>query len=124
MRIGARRRGAPRISAVAAALLLALLPAVAAKAQSGNSQDSQDLNTVLFGSLDGGRSVFANAGVKRTLTGPVDRNGFLVMGGAGFGGSPERGARFDMASFRPTAQAYGLVGYQWMFPRVAVSALV
>jgi len=121
MRIGARRSGAPRILAVAAATLLALLPAVEAKAQAGNSRD---LNTVLFGSIDGGRSVFASAGVKRVLGGSLDRNGFLVMGGAGFGGAPERSMRFDTASFQPTAQAYGLAGYQWMFPRVAISALV
>jgi hypothetical protein len=120
MRIGARRSGAPRIAAVVAATLLALLPTVEAKAQADNSRD---LNTVLFGSLDGGRSVFASAGVKRTF-GSLDRDGFLVMGGAGFGGAPERSTRFDTASFHPTMQAYGLVGYQWMFPRVAVSALV
>jgi hypothetical protein len=105
---------------VAAAPLLALLPAVAAKAQSGNSDA---LNTVLFGSLDAGRSVFANAGVKRTF-GSLDRSGFLVIGGAGFGGAPERGMKFDTASFQPTAQAYALIGYQWMFPRIAISALV
>jgi hypothetical protein len=97
-----------------------LLPTVEAKAQADNSRD---LNTVLFGSLDGGRSVFASAGVKRTF-GSLDRNGFVFMGGAGFGGAPERGGRFGAASFQPTAQAYGLVGYQWMFPRVALSALV
>ncbi|HEX8663974.1 MAG TPA: cellulose biosynthesis protein BcsS [Beijerinckiaceae bacterium] len=102
------------------ALLLALLPRVAAKAQSDNPRD---LNTVLFGSLDGGRSVFMSAGVKRTLSGSLDRDGFLVMGGTGFGGAPEHGMSFGI-DFRPTMQAYGLVGYQWMFPRVAVSALV
>jgi hypothetical protein len=121
MRIGARRSSAPRIGAVAATSLLALLPIVEAKAQSDNSRD---LNTVLFGTLDGGRSMFMSAGVKRTLGGPLDRNGFLFMGGTGFGGAPERGTQFDTASFQPTMQAYGLIGYQWMFPRVAVSALV
>jgi hypothetical protein len=104
---------------VAAAPLLALLPIVEAKAQSGNSDAP---NTVLFGSLDGGRSVFMNAGVKRTL-GSLDRDGLAFMGGAGFGGTPERGMSFGI-DFRPTMQAYGLVGYQWMLPRVAISALV
>ena len=63
-----------------------------------------------------------SAGVKRTL-GSLDRNGFVVMGGAGLGGAPERGMSFGI-DFRPTMQVYGLVGYQWLLPRVALSAFV
>jgi len=45
------------------------------------------------------------------------------MGGVGIGGAPVSG-RFDAADFRPTAQAHAMLGYQWLFPRVAVSALL
>jgi hypothetical protein len=46
------------------------------------------------------------------------------MGGTGFGGAPERGMRFDAASFRPTAQGYALLGYQWMLGSVTLSSLI
>jgi hypothetical protein len=82
----------------------------------------RELNTVLFGSLDGGRSVFASAGVKRTLAGSLDRDGFVFMAGAGAGGEPEREPLADV-SFRPTAQAHALLGYQWMLGRAALSVL-
>jgi hypothetical protein len=32
---------------------------------------AEDMHTVLFGSLDAGRSLFLTTGVKRTLTGPA-----------------------------------------------------
>ena len=83
----------------------------------------RELNTVLFGSLDGGRSVFASAGVKRTLGGSLDRDGFVLMGGAGAGGAPERGPLFGGSTFQPTAQAHAMLGYQWMLGTVAISAL-
>ena len=38
-----------------------------------------DMHTVLFGSLDVGRSIFVSGGVKRTLTGPLDRSGFVAI---------------------------------------------
>ena len=82
----------------------------------------RELNTVLFGSLDGGRSVFASAGVKRTLGSSLDRDGFVFMAGAGAGGEPEREPLADV-SFRPTAQAHALLGYQWMLGRAALSVL-
>lgn len=98
-----------------------LLPPAAACAE-GDAEAPRALNTVLFGSLDGGRSLFASAGVKRTLAGSLDRDGFVFMGGAGFGGAPERGVRFDAARFRPTAQAHGLFGHQWMLGPVTLAA--
>jgi hypothetical protein len=122
MRIGARRRGASRIGTVVFALLLVLLPTIESSAQD-NAGKPRDLNTVLFGSLDGGRSVFVSAGVKRTLGGSLDRDGFVFMGGAGFGGAPERDAASGRTDFRPVAQGHAVLGYQWIFPRAAVSVL-
>jgi hypothetical protein len=108
--------------------LLILLPIVAAPAEdtanTAGADRARELNTVLFGSLDGGRSGFVSAGMKRALGGSLDRDGFILMGGAGFGGAPERGMRLDTASFRPTAQGHALLGYQWMLGPVTLSALV
>lgn len=99
------------------------LPLGGARAQE-NAEAPRELNTVLFGSLDSGRSVFASAGVKRALGGSLDRDGFVFLGGVGFGGTPERGASFDAARFRPAAQAHALLGYQWMLGPVTLAALV
>lgn len=98
-----------------------LLPLGGASADQ-HRQKPPELDTVLFGSLDGGRSGFASAGVKRTLGGSLDRDGFVFLGGAGFGGEPARGMRFDAARFRPNAQGYALLGYQWMLGPLTLSA--
>jgi hypothetical protein len=122
MHVGARRRGARRSIVAASPPLLLLLSSVAASTD--DNDKLPNLNTVLFGSLDGGRSAFVNAGVKRTIGGQLDRDGFVFMGAAGFGGAPERGMRFDAASFRPTAQGHALLGYQWMLGSVTLSSLI
>ena len=118
MGMGAQRR---RWRASFTALLFFILEH-GAPAEDG-ADTRRELNTVLFGSLDGGRSVFASAGVKRTLGGSLDRDGFVLMGGAGAGGAPERGPLFGGSTFQPTAQAHAMLGYQWMLGTVAVSAL-
>jgi hypothetical protein len=102
---------------------VALLPSREASFAQDNAAPPRELNTVLFGSLDGGHSAFLSAGLKRALAGSLDRDGFIAMGGVGIGGAPVSG-RFEAADFRPTAQAHAMLGYQWLFPRVAVSALV
>jgi hypothetical protein len=68
--MGAQRR---RWRASFAALLFFVLEH-GAPAEDG-ADARRELNTVLFGSLDGGRSVVASAGVKRTLGGSLDRDG-------------------------------------------------
>ena len=106
MRSGARQKVLAR-SAGAALAVVALLPPRGASIAQDNSAPARELNTVLFGSLDAGRSAFLSAGIKRALAGSLDRDGFI-----------------DAADFRPTAQAHAMLGYQWLFPRVAVSALL
>jgi hypothetical protein len=122
MRSGARQKVLAR-GAGAALAVAALLPPRGASFAQDNSAPARELNTVLFGSLDGGRSAFLSAGLKRALAGSLDRDGFIAMGGVGIGGAPVSG-RFDAADFRPTAQAHAMLGYQWLFSRVAVSALL
>jgi hypothetical protein len=74
----------------------------------------EDMHTVLFGSLDAGRSVFLTAGVKRTLTGPLDRSGFVAMEVNGSGLTRER---FEptpgLGVIRFTTETASLLGYQW-----------
>src|SRR5829696_4033069 len=117
---GARRKVLARSAGAALAAAALLSPRGASFAQD-NSAPARELNTVLFGSLDGGRSAFLSAGLKRALAGSLDRDGFIAMGGMGIGGAPVSG-RFDAADFRPTAQAHAMLGYQWLFPRVPSSA--
>src|SRR5215207_7010941 len=47
-----------------------------------------DLKTVLFGSLDAGRSSFITLGAKQTLSGPLARSGFVSLAAVGYGGPP------------------------------------
>ena len=50
-----------------------------------------DLKTVLFGSLDAGRSnFFLTLGAKQTFAGPLDRSGFVSLVTVGYGGTPAR----------------------------------
>lgn len=73
-----------------------------------------DLKTVLFGSLDAGRSSFVTLGAKQTWSGPLDRSGFVSLATVGYGGNPER-ADFEAGSstvVRPTVQASAMAGYQ------------
>src|SRR4051794_36031478 len=63
-------------------------------ASTAKSKDEQlfvggmDLKTVLFGSLDAGRSTFLTVGAKQTFTGPLDRSGLVSLVTVGYGGSP------------------------------------
>jgi len=85
-----------------------------------------DLKTVLFGSLDAGRSSFITLGAKQTLSGPLDRSGFVSLAAVGYGGTPAR-ADFETNSnvvVRPTVQASAMIGYQWTLDRVFVAGFI
>jgi hypothetical protein len=73
-----------------------------------------DMHTVLFGSLEAGRSIFASGGVKRTLTGPLDRSGFVAIETSGMGLTRERyDATPGIGVMRVTTESASLLGYQW-----------
>lgn len=75
----------------------------------------EDERTVLFGSLDAGRSVFVSGGAKQTLVGPLDRTGFVAMEATGFGLTQERfkSGGVSLPAQRMVHQAGLLAGYQW-----------
>lgn len=105
----------PRAAALAVLLHLLLGgPAPAAPRDEDLFLRPEDMRTVLFGSVDTGRSVFVSAGVKRTLTGPLDRSGFVAMETSGMGLTRER---FEptpgLGVIRFTTQTASLIGYQW-----------
>jgi hypothetical protein len=85
----------------------------------------EDQRTVLFGSMDAGRSVFASAGAKQTLTGPLDRTGFVAMEATGFGLTQERfrSGGVDLPARRLVHQAGLLAGYQWASNGLFVAGL-
>ncbi len=85
-----------------------------------------DLKTVLFGSLDAGRSSFITLGAKQTWSGPLDRSGFASLATVGYGGDPERTGLETGAStvVRPTAQASIMIGYQWALDRIFVAGFI
>lgn len=80
---------------------------------------------ILFGSLEGGRSVFASGGVKQALSGSLDRTGFVAVESGGFGVTPERVRIGDssLPATRLTTQSNLLGGHQWNWPRIFVTAL-
>ena len=78
---------------VACAVLLWFLGSGPSWAQSKDEHlfvGGTDLKTVLFGSLDAGRSSFITLGAKQTLSGPLDRSGFASLDAIGYGGTPAR----------------------------------
>ena len=102
---------------------LALAAALPAPAR---AQDAAELRTVLFGSLEAGRSSFANVGAKHALGGPLDRSGPALMAVAGYGGRFERDPAAPGAplAFRHAAQGSALLGYQHMLGWGALAAFV
>lgn len=103
---------------------LAVLLALGAPAASDESAPPQaksapdeSVRTVLFGSLDAGRSTFASAGFKRSLFGSLDQDGAVGMGTIGYGAylDPD-GSPGSRTVFRETALGSALLGYQWMLP--------
>lgn len=118
------------ISALCASLGT-LVPAVLATANASPRDEDlfvrpSDQRSSLFASVDAGRSVFMSAGAKQTLTGPLDRPGFLVMETTGIGYTQER-QRLGVASLslqRFIHETSVLVGHQWTFGRTYVAALI
>lgn len=107
---------------------LALLGTVSVAAASPRDEDlfirPEDQHTVLFGSLDAGRSVFANAGVKQTPTGSLDRSGIVLMESSGYGLTHERlrTDTFTRPVERLTYQTSTLAGYQWALDGLYLAA--
>jgi len=91
------------------------LPGLAASWDEDLFLRPEDLRTVLFGSLDAGRSVFVSAGAKQSLTGPLDRPGFLALETSGYGVNPERFRQgpFSLPASRMTQENALLAGFQW-----------
>ena len=108
-----------------AALALFWAPATG-RAEETVRQSSPSLSTVLFGSLDAGRSAFLSAGLKRSLAGSLDQSGPVLLAGAGGGGSAADGGLGSRSGFsvRPAAQASALLGYQWVNGPVTLAGLV
>ncbi len=86
----------------------------------------EDQHTVIFGSLDAGRSVFVSGGAKQTVTGPLDRPGFVVMESSGFGLTRERirGEGGSVAVDRLKHEGAVLAGYQTSLGPVFLSGFV
>lgn len=111
---------------VAAALLCAAASGIVAAAPRDADLfiRPEDQRTVLFGSLDAGRSVFLSGGSKQSLTGPLDRSGFLAMETSGFGLTRERSRSADVPVLRLTHQASVMAGYQWALDGLYLAAFV
>lgn len=83
-----------------------------------------DQRSSLFASADVGRSAFLSAGAKQTLTGPLDRPGFVLMETTGVGYTRERaqveGLPIPLQRFIHETSV--LVGHQWSVGRAYVAA--
>jgi hypothetical protein len=97
-------------ASVILACVLTALPAVAAE------ESTEDVRTVLFGSLDAGRSTFVNAGAKRALAGSLDQDGPVALATVGYGARFERPVAGGPLALRQTTLGSALIGYQWAFP--------
>jgi hypothetical protein len=115
--------------AMANAVLIWILGAGPSWAQAKDEHlfvSGTDLKTVLFGSLDAGRSSFVTLGAKQTWSGPLDRSGFVSLATVGYGENPARtdlGAASSTA-VRPTVQASAMIGYQWALDRLFVAGFI
>lgn len=85
----------------------------------------EDQRSVLFSTVDVGRSVFVSAGSKQTLVTSLDRTGYVALESAGFGLTRERtrdSLRLPVDRF--ATQAATLVGYQLAVPGLYMAWLV
>lgn len=82
-------------------------------------ESRRDLRTVLFGSLDAGRSTFGSVGLKRTLAGPLDADGPVAMAIIGFGPTDRGSAPLSgrPAALRHAGEGSALLGRQWALER-------
>jgi hypothetical protein len=102
-----------------AALALCLLPF----STPGAADDGREAaRTVLFGSLDVGRSVFVSAGRKRALFGPLDESGPVFLLLTASGRKRERDSVLGSMTVRQAADASAMLGYQWVFGRTFATA--
>ncbi len=69
---------------------------------------NNELNTVLFASLDGMRPGYASVGFKRTLERSLDQSGPAVLLSAGYGREPVSGR----PGYRHKAAASALISWQ------------
>lgn len=83
-----------------------------------------DLRIVPFASVDAGRSVFVTVGLKQSLVGPLDRQGFVAMETVGYGLTRERSDQPGVSLYRHTLQTSSLIGYQFSFGNAFVSAFL
>ncbi|WP_246775810.1 cellulose biosynthesis protein BcsS [Methylobacterium aquaticum] len=86
------------------------------------ADEREEVRTVLFGSLDAGRSTFVSAGAK-VAPGGIDRDGVVTLATLGYGLRPERDwwgdprAKAEQTpprTLRHTVQAGAVAGWQWM----------
>lgn len=123
LRTSSSRR--PRFLALVA---LALVSTAGATRAADRDEDlfirPEDQRSVLFSSVDHGRSTFVSAGSKQTLVGPLDRTGYVVIESAGFGITRERtGGELRLPLERFTTQAAALFGYQLALPGLYLAGL-
>jgi Cellulose biosynthesis protein BcsS len=78
-----------------------------------NESPSPAARTLLFGSVESGRSTFVSTGFKRGVFDALDRTGFIIMGQSGGGreGPPASVTRLQGSA---NGNASLLAGYQWM----------
>jgi hypothetical protein len=112
------------MSAALCAAPLIFCPVVLPAKAGDQSSGREDLRTVLFGSLDAGRSTFGSLGVKRTLRGSLDQSGPVGMATIGYGGTVERVWWRPEGTdvIRHAVHGSALVGYQWVRDRIVVAA--
>lgn len=121
-----RTGGGRSVEVLLGASLAVLLVTSTGRADEAPVYGGSSFNTVLFGSLDAGRSAFFSAGVKRSLAGSLDESGPVLLAGVGGGGSPEdpQAGSLQSSSIRPAAQGSVLLGYQWTHGPVTFSGLI
>lgn len=115
---------------LAATLALAATSAGAQEVPPAATALREEVRTVLFGGFEAGTTAFASAGAKHALD-ALDRDGLILMGGAGYGARFERDGndparRLGLKSslvLRHTVLAHALAGWQWTFDWGVVALL-
>jgi hypothetical protein len=101
---------------VAVGAFLAIVRVTSSRAEDPDAE-AERARTILFGSVEMGRSTHVGSGFKRPLGSGPDRNGFLLMGSAGTGILRDREMRRgNLARVNHVSnQASLAIGHQWAF---------
>lgn len=107
-------------------LFCALSVSSACPAPEAGVPDERELRTVIFSGSDAAETGFSQVGFKRSLSGPIDASGPVLLASIGSKTTPERISLpgRTLVVDRTAVQASALFGWQWMLETTTLAVFI